>query len=322
MSKKVLVTGGSGFLGSFLVKRLLKLGFKVVVLDNGSRGDIRRLKEFEHQFSYIEGDVRNIDTVLNASKDCSTVFHLAFVNGTRFFYERPEMVLDIGLKGAQTTIEAAIANSVDTYVLASSSEVYQQPTTVPTSEKERAIIPDVLNPRFSYAGGKLVSELLTINNFRNSITREIIFRPHNVFGPDMGQEHVIPEIMKKIAEASDNWSKKNFEIEIQGTGKETRSFCFVEDAVDQIVLLHKKGEKGQIYHVGMDFEITIFELIQKISTVLGVTINVIPSQLKPGSTTRRCPDISKIKRLGYQKIDRFDSGLRNTVEWYRDLLVK
>ena len=168
----------------------------------------------------------------------------------------------------------------------------------------------------------MVSELLTINNFRNSITREIIFRPHNIFGPDMGQEHVIPEIMKKISEASDSWSKKNIEIEIQGTGKETRSFCFVEDAVDQIVLLHEKGKKGQIYHVGMDFEITILELIQKISTLLGMSVNVIPSQLKPGSTTRRCPDISKIKRLGYEKNDKFDAGLRKTVDWYRNSLVK
>ena len=84
---------------------------------------------------------------------CDTIFHLAFINGTKYFYEKPELVLDVGLKGALNSLEAAEKHKVGTYILASSSEVYQQPENIPTSESERAIIPNVLNPRFSYAGG-------------------------------------------------------------------------------------------------------------------------------------------------------------------------
>ena len=86
-------------------------------------------------------------------KDCQSVFHLAFVNGTRFFYEMPKLVLDVGVKGVLNTVQASEDHGIKTFILASSSEVYQQPGNIPTPENERAIIPE--NPRFSYAGGKL-----------------------------------------------------------------------------------------------------------------------------------------------------------------------
>ena len=96
----------------------------------------------------------------------------------------------------------------------------------------------------------MISELLTLNYLRNKNIREIIFRPHNIFGPNMGNEHVIPEIVSKLRTASEKWSLKHAEIEIQGSGKK-RSFCFIEDAIDQLVALYDKGSKGEIYHIGM-----------------------------------------------------------------------
>ena len=125
-------------------------------------------------------------------------FPLGFVNGTKFFYERPDLVLDVGIRGALNTIDAAKKYDVEKYIMASSSEVYQQPTVVPTTEDERIIIPDISNPRFSYSGGKILSELLTLHYFSNSDTQRIVFRPHNVYGPDMGWEHVIPEFMRRV----------------------------------------------------------------------------------------------------------------------------
>ena len=318
MKNKILVTGGSGFLGSSLVRRLLKKGNDVVVLDNGSRGSISRLKDIINKITYIEGDVCSKSTITRALKDCETLFHLAFINGTKFFYERPKLVLDVGVKGALSTIEAANQLNIKNYIIASSSEIYQQPSQIPTTENERAIIPDILNPRFSYAGGKLISELLTINYFRQSNIRNLIFRPHNVFGPDMGNEHVIPEIVYKLKKVSNNWTKKNVDLEIQGTGMETRAFCFVEDAVDQIMLIYENGLKGNIYHVGIDNEISIKQLIKEISICLKLNVKIIKGKIKPGSTTRRCPNISKIQSLGYKKNDNFLKGLKKTVNWYRD----
>ena len=320
MSEKVLVTGGAGFLGSALVKRLVGLDHKVVVLDNGYRGNVRRLDSVFSKIQYLEGDIREKETVINAAIGCKSIFHLAFINGTKYFYEKPELVLDVGVRGALNSIEAAKKHDINTYVLASSSEVYQQPVTIPTKENERAIIPDVLNPRFSYAGAKLISELLTVNNLRHKDIRDIIFRPHNIFGPDMGNEHVIPEIVNKLRIASENWRLKHAEIEIQGSGEETRAFCFVEDAIDQLLTLYHRGLKGEIYHIGIDNEITIKSLVLKIGRILDIEVSLKKSNLKSGGTTRRCPDISKIQSLGYEKEDNFLEGLETTVSWYKSTL--
>jgi len=319
LTQKVLVTGGTGFLGSSLVKRLLSMNLAVVVLDNDFRGSAERLSEVNGDITLITGDVRDEQTVINAGRGCSAIFHLAFVNGTRFFYEKPELVLDVGVRGAISAIEAARLNNVSTFVLASSSEVYQEPTEVPTKEDECAKIPDVQNPRYSYAGGKLISELLAINCFRfEQNIRDLIFRPHNVFGPNMGNEHVIPEIIHKLIKASDSLQKKDVQIEIQGSGEETRAFCFIEDAVDQILAIYLSGIKGEVYHVGVDREMSIKSLISNIAGLLGLNVAVVPGELRKGSTPRRCPDTSKVNALGHKFVDRFQSGLNKTVNWYVD----
>lgn len=308
---RTLVTGGSGFLGSALVRRLVGLGRDVVVFDNNFRGTRERLAEVWDRISFIEGDIRDREAVFRAAEGCAALHHLAFVNGTRYFYEKPELVLDVGVKGALNTLEAAIEHGIGTYVLASSSEVYQQPTHIPTTESERAIIPDVTNPRFSYAGGKLISELLAINFLRHHPTRLVIFRPHNVFGPNMGFEHVIPELMQKIAAVGEGGA-----LSIQGSGEETRAFCFVEDAVDQILTIEDKGVDGELYHIGQSREITIKQLIMDIAGALGMTISVVPGELRAGGTTRRCPSIDKVRALGYAGQDHYAEGLAETVRWY------
>ena len=102
------------------------------------------------------------------------------------FYTKPELVLDIGIKGIVNVIEASISKGIKDFVLASSSEVYQTPPVVPTSENVPLVVPDPLNPRYSYGGGKIISELMAINYGRKYFDRTVIFRPHNVYGPDMG----------------------------------------------------------------------------------------------------------------------------------------
>jgi len=317
-NKKVMVTGGSGFIGGYLVECLVAKGYFPLVFDNNSRGSFERLKHLQNRIDFFHGDIRNKKDVLNAAEGCHALFHLAFVNGTRFFYEKPELVLEVGTKGAINTLEAVQELGIKNYIMASSSEVYQQPTHVPTGEDERIMIPDIRNPRFSYSGGKIISELLTINYLRGSNIRHMIFRPHNVFGPRMGCEHVIPELVRKIGIASENFTKNECGIEIQGTGKETRAFCCVEDAVEQIITIFEKGESGEIYHVGMDKERTILELIQDLAGILKMQIDVMPGDLRTGGTSRRCPDISKVCVLGYEQNDHYLEGLKKTVEWYKN----
>ncbi|MBP9853705.1 MAG: NAD-dependent epimerase/dehydratase family protein [Candidatus Omnitrophica bacterium] len=321
-NQKILVTGGTGFIGSALVKGLVRSGYKVRVFDNNFRGSNDRLKDVLSSIEIIEGDIRQKEDVLGAVKGCEVVFHLAFINGTKYFYEQPKLVLDVGVKGALNTLEAAMECGVRQYILASSSEVYQQPTHVPTTETERLMIPDPLNPRYSYGGGKLISELLTLNYLRDSGIRHSIFRPHNIFGPQMGFEHVIPEIMRKLYEATDRWNQNSCELQIQGTGEEGRAFCYVGDAVDQVITITEKGLSGQIYHIGMDEEITIQQLVQDIAEALGIKVNIKPGELRQGGTSRRCPSIEKVKSLGYQKKNHYREGLGKTVAWYKQYFLE
>ena len=141
-TKRILVTGGTGFLGSALVRFLIQSGHAVRVFDDNSRGNVDRLMDIRSEFEFISGDVRDPEAVRCATKGMDAVAHLAFVNGMEFFYQKPELVLEIAVKGAINTLDAAIAEGVDDYYLMSSSEVYQNPPTVPTDESVPISIPD------------------------------------------------------------------------------------------------------------------------------------------------------------------------------------
>ena len=190
--RKFLVTGGTGFLGSGLVRGLLAAGATVRSLDNDSRGAKVRLADVADKVELVTGDVREPADVARAVRGVDCVCHLAYLNGTEFFYTKPDLVLEIGVKGMMNVLDACIAENVKDLVLASSSEVYQTPPRVPTDENVPLSVPDVLNPRYSYGGGKIISELLALNYGRKHFERVAIFRPHNAYGPDMGREHVIP----------------------------------------------------------------------------------------------------------------------------------
>src|SRR6476659_6057999 len=238
---RVLVTGGSGFIGSALVKALLKDGDAVRVLDDNSRGAPRRLAGVERDIEFLAGDVRDAGIVHKAVHGVDEVHHLAFVNGTEFFYSAPELVLDVGVKGMVNVIDACRASNVRRLVLASSSEVYQTPPKVPTDETAPLTVPDPTNPRYSYSGGKIISALMAINYGRKFFDRVLIFRPHNVYGPDMGFEHVIPQFALRLKKAAAQHASGKLSFEIQGDGSQTRSFCHIDDLVRGVMVMRAKG---------------------------------------------------------------------------------
>jgi nucleoside-diphosphate-sugar epimerase len=312
----ILVTGGSGFIGSNLVKRLVREGYRVRVFDNNFRGSRVKLGETINDIDFYEGDIRNFDQVNQAFIGIDTVFHLAFINGTKYFYEIPETVLEVGVKGAMNALDAAVANHVQRFILASSSEIYHEPVTIPTPETERAIIPDVMNPRYSYSGGKLISELLVINYGRKHCFEIMIFRPHNIYGPDMGSEHVIPEFIQRMRELSNGFQNQPLDFPIQGSGQETRAFCYIDDFVDGIMRMLERGQPGEIYNIGNDEEVTIEHLAYQVAELLHLNIRIIHHDLQKGGATRRCPDVRKLKQLGYQPRVSLQEGLLKTIEWY------
>ena len=319
---KSLVTGGSGFLGAQLCMELISSNHEVVVLDNFSRSTKERLLAKNLNIQFIEGDVCDYQSVKNALKGCDYLWHLAFINGTRFFYEKPDLVLEVGLKGALNTIEAALDLGIKRYVLASSSETYNEPEQIPTNENERLVIPDILNPRFSYGGGKIASELLAIHFGARRGLDTVIFRPHNFIGPNMGFEHVIPELVKKIIIKSEYLKLKKVQLKIQGNGQETRSFCDVRDGANGSLIAGLKGLNSNIYHVGTQNEVKIIDLIKEISNCLGIQIEILPGEIMKGGTLRRCPDISKLKKLGYSPQFSFSQSVRRCVDWYKNYYLK
>ncbi|HEX3442809.1 MAG TPA: SDR family NAD(P)-dependent oxidoreductase [Pseudolabrys sp.] len=314
--ERILVTGGSGFIGSGLVKALVKAGGQVRVLDDNSRGRPRRLTEVENDIEFIGGDIRDADTVARAAKGMDEVHHLAFVNGTEFFYSQPDLVLDVGVRGMINVIDACRAQGVGKLILASSSEVYQTPPQIPTDETAPLSVPDVLNPRYSYGGGKLISELMAINFGRKYFERVLIFRPHNVYGPDMGWEHVVPQFALRLKALAGKQPQGSLRFDIQGTGEETRSFCFVDDLVAGVMVMREKGEHLGIYHVGTTEEVAIADVARRIAAQAGRAIEIVSGTLAAGGTPRRCPDISKLSGLGYKPRVPLDEGLKPTLEWY------
>lgn len=316
MLKKYLVTGGAGFIGSALVQRLVKEGYRVRVLDNDSRGSVDKLGEAAEKIEIVHGDIRDAETVRSACKGVDSVCHLAYINGTEFFYTKPEVVLDVGVKGIVNVIDGCIKEGIRELILASSSEVYQTPLKIPTDETEPLSIPDPLNPRYSYGGGKIISELMTINYGRKHFDKVVIFRPHNVYGPDMGWEHVIPQFVLRMKEICKGNEGKRIKFPIQGTGKETRAFVFVDDFIDGLMLVLEKGEHMNIYNIGTMDEISIKQVAIEVGKYFGKGVKIIPGKEAKGGTKRRCPDITKLKKLGYEPRVSFEKGLKITAKWY------
>jgi nucleoside-diphosphate-sugar epimerase len=315
-ARRILVNGGSGFIGSALVKALVHSGAKVRVLDDNSRGRARRLNDVANDIEFIAGDIRDAAAVQAAARGMDEVHHLAFVNGTEFFYSAPDLVLDVGVRGMINVIDACRKQNVGTLLLASSSEVYQTPPKIPTDESAPLVVPDVQNPRYSYGAGKLISEVMAINFGRKYFERVLIFRPHNVYGPDMGWEHVLPQFALRIQALGKSQPAGRLRLEIQGSGKETRSFCFIDDLIAGVMIMRNKGEHLGIYHVGTTEEIAIADLAQRIADHAGREIEFIVGQPASGSTMRRCPDISKLAKLGYKPRVPLAQGLRPTLDWY------
>ena len=317
MKKSYLVTGGTGFLGSALVRRLVTAGARVRVLDNNLRGSAERLAGLESDFEYLEGDVRDAAVVEQVCKGVDAVCHLAFVNGTQFFYSHPELVLEVGVKGMMNVLDGCVAHDVPELLLVSSSEVYQQAPRIPTDETVPLTIPDPLNPRYSYAAGKIISEVLALNYGRKKIRRVVVVRPHNVYGPDMGWEHVIPQFVLRMKDLLPD-SVDVVRFPIQGDGSETRAFVYVDDFTQGLIVAMDRGEHLGIYHVGTTEEIAIADVARAVGAFFGRNVQLVPGPPAAGGATRRCPDTSKVAALGYEPQYSFAAGLPLAAKWYAE----
>lgn len=303
---KVLVTGGRGFLGARLVGALLRAGHGVTALDNGFRG----AGELPEEVTLVDADVRDPEAVRHACRGAEVVFHLAAIQGTGNFYDIPDEVLDVNLRGVLNVAEGCGAEGVRRLVFSSSSEVYGLPETFPTTEEGPLSVPDVLNPRWSYGGSKLAGELVVANYARQRGFEYTILRYHNVYGPAMGWDHVIPQFIRRL--------ELGEEFTIQGDGEQSRSFCYVDDAVDATLAAAGSTVADEILNIGNPAaEVTINELARLAIRLSGKTVKPIHVPFQGEGTRRRVPDISRARELlGFRPQVTLEDGLSRTYDWY------
>lgn len=307
-SKSYLVTGGAGFLGSHLVEKLVNLGHEVVCMDNEFRGTIKNLKSIsDKNLEIIKGDVRRIDDW--PKKTFDGIFHLAAINGTPNFYSIPDLVLDVNIKGTINAIEYVIKNKIPYLSFASSPEAYGIPQKFPTPESEPLVVPDLENPRWSYGASKIIGDVYCVNLAKKYDFKCSILRYNNSYGPRDFGGHVIPDLIKKI--------KTSKELIVEGTGNETRSFCYVDDTIDATLLIEEKqNEQVGIFNVGNNTETKISELVDNLLKMMNS--NISPKYVsKPNlGTNRRLPSLEKLYKLGFSNKVNLEDGLKKTIEWF------
>jgi nucleoside-diphosphate-sugar epimerase len=312
MKKKFLVTGGGGFIGQNIVNSLSKKNNSVIIIDNNFRNINQNLRKNKN-IKFYKRDIREKNKISKLFVNVDAVVHLAYINGTEFFYKYPVDVLEVAIKGLMNVLDLCLENKIKELYLASSSEVYHLAKTIPTKEDNVELkIPDVRNPRYSYACGKILTEVAGIHYGKKFFKKLIIFRPHNVYGPNMGNEHVIPQLINKIKKIRD---KKNT-IKIQGSGNEIRTFIYIDDFISGFEKIISNGKHLNIYNIGTTERIKINNLTKLIAKIMLKKIVLKKGKLKKGGTPIRCPDINKIKSIGFKKKYNLLSGLKKTIEWY------
>jgi UDP-glucose 4-epimerase len=316
---KALITGGAGFIGLHLARRLLGDGWRVDLVDDFSRGaddtELAGLAERDEVGVFIR-DLTLPDALDDVGQDYDYIFHLAAIVGVGRVLEAPYQVLDANVTMTRNVISAARGQrSLKRFGFLSTSEVYagsleRIELPLPTPESAPLVVPDLSRPRTSYMLSKVYGEALC----HHAEIPFTIFRPHNVYGPRMGFAHVIPELLQRADQAPNGG-----ELEVYSVNHR-RTFCYVEDAVELLVrAVRSSACVGKTLNIGVEEpEISIGELAKLVIATVGKSLTVVPRPPTPGSPGRRCPDMSMTTALtGFTAAVELETGVRRTYEWYR-----
>ncbi|MDC1228067.1 NAD-dependent epimerase/dehydratase family protein [Oceanospirillaceae bacterium] len=324
MKKKILIVGGAGFIGMNLAKFLLQNREAELTLAdyNFGRDSSEYFTEQEiNAISFAQNDFTSPSAFQLLDKDFDFVYMLASVVGVNNTIEHPDEVIRVNTSLIYNCLEWLKTTSVKRVLFSSTSETYAGTTEVldypiPTDELVPLCIQDVSDPRFTYAITKILGESAFLNCAKKYDFDATIVRYHNAFGPDMGFKHVIPHLVERFLNNESPFRMYGYD--------QTRAFSFIADTVEGTVLAMESDKSaGEIFHIGSSQEISIEELIKTVGDMMGYSGEYIEAPTYPGSVSRRCPDISKAKRLlDYNpKID-WKLGLEYTVNWYKDYFSK
>jgi nucleoside-diphosphate-sugar epimerase len=315
---KILVTGSAGFLGYHLARTLADdAASRIVCVDNGIRGAFDPAYEALGDRPNVERydiDLNDPAAVTTLPDDVDLIYHLAALNGTQNFYERPfEVVRCCTLPTLNLLQKYGPLKRLQRFVYAGTSESYASTVTrfgwpVPTAEDVPLGIDDVFNPRWSYAMGKMHGEIATITGCNQYGMDFSVIRYHNAYGPRMGDKHVVPDFYNRA---------RNGVFALYGY-EDTRSFIYVDDAIAAtMAVANAEGAKGEVVNIGGSREITMLRLGEIMMQVAGFNGEIEKHPSPKGSVKRRCPDVTKLRQLtGFQEHWTLEDGLKKTADYY------
>jgi UDP-glucose 4-epimerase len=307
---RILLTGGSGFIGSHLAERLLKDNHEVICIDNLSTGSLQNIQDlskndlFHHHTSELLS-AAGIELLKNEVLRCDVIYHLAAAVGVFNVVNHPAKTIKENIEITETLLNFAKGKNKK-IVLFSTSEVYGKSTKLPFNEDDDIVLGPSKNSRWSYAASKLVDEFLGFSYFKQYNLPVVIVRLFNTVGPKQVGHYgmVIPRFVRQALDGD--------EITIYGSGKQSRCFCNVKDTVEALVsLIHNDDCFGQIFNIGSSHEITIEDLAEKIIHLTGSDSNVVYVPYEEAYSEgfedmmKRVPDCTKIESyIGWKpKID-------------------
>lgn len=318
--KTIVITGGSGFLGKYFLntfgylnQKVLKNPLKVYSLDNHiTSGQDYML--FPHK--KIQTITHDVKKKIKLNDDINYIIHAAGIASPVYYQKYPLETIDAAVNGTRNMLELAKKKRVESFLFFSSSEIYGNPTPdqIPTKETYNGNVSSI-GPRSCYDESKRLGETLSMVYFNLFATPIKIVRPFNVFGPGMGyyDHRVIPTFIYKAL--------TNEPIPVHDSGNQTRTFCYISDAIIGFLLVLLSGENGQAYNIGNDKnEINMNKLAQILKSVLKGKLIIrnieYPAGYPADEPQRRCPDLSKVKKtVGYQSKVNLKEGLARSIKW-------
>jgi len=310
VGKKVLITGGAGFIGSWLCDILVNFGAEVTAVDDLSTG---RMKNIDHllqntKFRLIKSDVCEYDS----KEKIDIIMHMAGHASPDEYQQHPIQTLQTSAFGTEKMAELARKNDA-TLLFASTSEVYGDAEVVPTPESYWGKV-NPIGPRSCYDEGKRFAEALLVAYHKQYGLDVKIPRIFNTYGPRLREDGLYGRAMSRfILQALTNQP-----ITVYGDGKQTRSFCYITDTITGLMLLTTSPKaKGKVVNIGNTQEVTILELAKKVKETTKCKSAIEFHPLPKDDPKRRCPDTSKLEKLaGWKSNVTFEKGLKRTITWF------
>lgn len=297
---KILITGGAGFIGSNLAKRLVKDGHEVVVLDNLLRGN-KLDKDTYNKITFINGDVRDAQLVVEASKGCDLVYHFAAVLGVDIVADNPVETMDVEVIGTRNVVLAAEINNIKKVMYASTSGIYGHSAIESSALSEEVLV----DPRTSYAMAKRYNEIYLASHHEEKGLNVVSLRFFNVYGWNQDNRMVIPRFFEQAIKGDD--------ITVFGSGKQTRDFTFIDDTIEACVrLMDIKG--CHIVNIANEYEWCIIDVAESIKKISSSDSNIIyleaPKKRYDYEVERRVGSSDKLLSLtGYKPTTTLEDGL-------------